>query len=180
MTTTPSVGLQLASHADDSMILRKTFGHFPSGVSVNAVEIDGEKHALVASSFMVGVSLEPALIAVAVQKGSSTWPILREAARFGVSIFGSGQGDLVRQLAGKDKAARFNDVSCHTGDQGALFVEGASIWFEVSLHQEFEAGDHLMALLEVHRAATEEGREPLIWHGSGFRDLQSKDTVDVS
>lgn len=179
MTNPISVGLELTSHADDPMILRRTFGHFPSGVSVHAVEIDGEKHALVASSFMVGVSLEPALVAVAVQEQSSTWPILREADRFGVSIFGSGQGDMVRQLAGKDKSARFNDVPVQYGERGALFVNDASIWLEVSTHEVFTAGDHIMALLQVHRAATSEEREPLVWHGSGFRDLVSKGSVDV-
>ena len=60
-------------------VVRNAFAQFPSGVAVLAADIDGGKHALVASSFMVGVSLDPCLGAVAVQKSSETWPLIKEA-----------------------------------------------------------------------------------------------------
>ncbi|MFD0995676.1 flavin reductase family protein [Pseudoclavibacter chungangensis] len=61
----------------------------------------------------------------------------------------------------------------------ALFLTAASSWFEVSLHEEFRAGDHLMGLLRVHRVATADERDPLVWHGSGFRDLAALGSVDL-
>lgn len=179
MTTKVSDGLRLVSHDDDQFALRRAFGRFPTGVSVHAAEIDGIQHALVASSFMVGVSLDPPLVAVAVQQNSETWPLLRDADRFGVSVFAAGQGALVRQLAGKDRATRFDDVAVERGEHGALFLTAASSWFEVSLHEEFRAGDHLMGLLRVHRVATADERDPLVWHGSGFRDLAALGSVDL-
>ncbi|NYJ67089.1 hypothetical protein HNR16_001877 [Pseudoclavibacter chungangensis] len=120
MTTKVSDGLRLVSHDDDQFALRRAFGRFPTGVSVHAAEIDGIEHALVASSFMVGVSLDPPLVAVAVQENSETWPLLRDAERFGVSVFAAGQGPLVRQLAGKDRAARFDDVAVEHGEHGPV------------------------------------------------------------
>jgi flavin reductase (DIM6/NTAB) family NADH-FMN oxidoreductase RutF len=163
----------------DPMIARRTFAQFPSGVAALAADIDGAKHALVASSFMVGVSLEPCLVAVAVQKTSETWDQISRAGRLGVSIFGKGQGRLTRQLAGKDRAARFDQVATEVSDDGAVFIDGAALWLDCSISTVSEAGDHWMVLLEAHRLAAGEN-EPLVWHGSTFRELADPPAADAA
>lgn len=163
---------------DDTMLVRKVFAQFPSGVAVLSVDKDDEKHALVASSFMVGVSLEPCLVAVAVQKSSETWDQITDAGSIGVSIFGKGQGDLTRKLASKDRASRFAEVAVEVGDEGAVFIEDAALWLETKIYNVSEAGDHWMALLEVTKMGVGEN-EPLIWHGAKFRELVSEDSIDV-
>lgn len=52
----------------DPLTLRKVFAQHPSGVAALCAELDGEKTGIVASSFTVGVSLEPALVMFAVQE----------------------------------------------------------------------------------------------------------------
>lgn len=163
----------------DPGAIRRAFSHFPSGVAVLAAEVDGTKHALVASSFMVGVSLAPTLVAVAVQKSSGTWTPLKDAPWLGVSIFGRGQGDLTRKLAGRDRAARFEQVAIEAGDNGAIFVDDAALWLECSIHRAEDAGDHFMVLLEVSRLGVG-ATEPLVWHGSTFRELATAGSIDVS
>ena len=66
--------------------VREAFGHFPSGVAAIAAVLDGKPQVIVASSFSVGVSLDPPLAAFFVQKSSSTWALLSRASRLGVSI----------------------------------------------------------------------------------------------
>ncbi|WP_413810850.1 flavin reductase family protein [Streptomyces sp. OE57] len=161
---------KVRTSSDDPMIVRNAFAQFPSGVAVLAVDIGGERHALVASSFMVGASLEPCLVAVAVQKSSETWGLIKAANSLGVSIFGKGQGDLLRKLASKDRAARFEQVAIEVGDEGAIFIEDAALWLECSIHEVSEAGDHWMALLEVKQLGVGQN-EPLVWHGAKFREL---------
>ena len=163
---------------NDPLAIRSAFAQFPSGVAVLAVEAGDEKHALVASSFMVGVSLDPCLVAVAVQKSSETWGQIKDAASLGVSIFGKGQGHLTRKLAGKDRAARFEQVAIDVGEDGAVFIEDAALWLECSVHEVSEAGDHWMALLEVKKLGVGEN-EPLIWHGAKFRELVNAQSIDV-
>ncbi|MFI1465478.1 flavin reductase family protein [Nocardia carnea] len=162
----------------DPAVVRKTFAQFPSGVAVLAADIAGGKHALVASSFMVGVSLEPCLCAVAVQKSSETWGVIKEAGSLGVSILGKGQSDLTRKLASKDRASRFEQVAIEVGEAGAVFIEDAALWLECSIHEVTEAGDHWMVLLEVNKLGIGEN-EPLIWHGAKFRELVDARTIDV-
>ncbi|MBM7473641.1 flavin reductase family protein [Subtercola frigoramans] len=163
---------------DDPMLVRKTFAHFPSGVSFLSAERDDHKHALVASSFMVGVSLEPCLVAFAVQKSSETWPLLRDAERIGVSVAGEGQADLTRKLAGRDRARRFEEVSHSVEESGAVFIDGAALWLECSVYSESDAGDHWLVLLEVRDLGMND-IEPLVWHGSRFRGLALESSVDV-
>lgn len=173
--TTPKV----IDFKDDSMLVRQTFAQFPSGVAVLAIDKnDEEKHALVASSFMVGVSLDPCLVAVAVQKSSETWDEIKNAPAIGVSIFGKGQGDLTRKLASKDRASRFAEVAVEVGDKDAVFIEDAALWLETKVYDVQEAGDHWMALLEVTKMGVGDN-EPLIWHGAKFRGLAEDDSIDV-
>ncbi|MEV4951285.1 flavin reductase family protein [Paenarthrobacter nitroguajacolicus] len=169
---------KVSTFGNDPLKVRSTFAQFPSGVAVLAVEAGDEKHALVASSFMVGVSLEPCLVAVAVQKSSETWEQIKDAASLGVSIFGKGQGHLTRKLAGKDRAARFEQVAIDVGENGAVFIEDAALWLECSIHEVSEAGDHWMALLEVEKLGVGDN-EPLIWHGAKFRELVNAQSIDV-
>lgn len=162
----------------DPSVVRHTFAQFPSGVAVLAVDIDGGKHALVASSFMVGVSLDPCLVAVAVQKSSETWELLKGVEAVGVSILAKGQSDLTRKLASKNRAARFEQVATEVGAQGSVFIDDAALWMDCSIHNVSAAGDHWMVLLEVTKLGI--GRnEPLIWHGARFRELVDAQSVDV-
>ena len=169
---------KVSAFSDDPMLVRKTFAQFPSGVAVLAVDIDDQKHALVASSFMVGVSLEPCLVSVAVQKSSETWGMIKDARSLGVSIFGKGQGDLTRKLASKDRAARFEQVAIEVNESGSVFIEDAALWLECSIHEVTEAGDHWLVLLEANKLGVGEN-EPLIWHGAKFRELAETQSIDI-
>ena len=170
---------KVSAFGDDTLLVRKTFAQFPSGVAVLAVDINDEKHALVASSFMVGVSLEPCLVAVAVQKSSETWELMKGAPSLGVSIFGKGQAALTRKLASKDRAARFEQVAIEVDESGSVFIEDAALWLECSVQDVTEAGDHWMVLLEVDKLGVGEN-EPLIWHGAKFRELADAQSIDIN
>ncbi|WP_083849777.1 flavin reductase family protein [Rhodococcus sp. JVH1] len=163
--------------SDDPALIRETFGRFPSGVVVVATEHNLQKHALVASSFMVGVSLDPCLVAVAVQRSSKTWPLVRSGKTLGVSVFSRGQGPLTRQFAGKNRAARFDEVAVEVADSGAVFIEDAALWLECVVHDEVEAGDHWMILLETTKMGFS-GEDPLVWHRAQFRDLVAAATSE--
>lgn len=165
--------MSLTAYSADSQQLRESFGHFPSGIAALAAQVDGGPQVLVASSFTVGVSMDPPLVMFAVQKSSSTWPVLSRAGTIGISILGSDHALLCRQLAGKDKSSRFAGVKTHTTEQGAVLIEGSSIWLECSIYGQHDAGDHEVILFEVHALYTDKATEPLVFHGSRFRHLMA-------
>lgn len=167
----PQTITQLSSDLSP-LSLRSAFGQFPSGVAALAAYAeDGTPHGMVASSFTVGVSLEPPLVSVAVQNTSTTWPSLRDTKRIGVSILGEGQGTIARQMAAKG-TDRFEGLNIQTNNDG-IFVAESALWLETSIYGEFPAGDHIVALLEVHNLADfTDVHEPLVFHKSQFRNIR--------
>jgi flavin reductase (DIM6/NTAB) family NADH-FMN oxidoreductase RutF len=152
--------------------LRSAFGRFPSGIAALCAMIDGEPQGIVASSFTVGVSLEPPLVMFAVQNTSRTWPLVRQAGRIGVSVLGTEHDGVCRQIASKN-GDRFAGLSLHSTDEGALFLNESALWLDCTVHQEVPAGDHHVVLLQVHGISTHDGaHQPLVFHDSGFRRLE--------
>jgi flavin reductase (DIM6/NTAB) family NADH-FMN oxidoreductase RutF len=170
--------MPLASHpAIDPKILRGAFSRFPSGVAALAATVDGQKHVLLASSFTVGASLDPPLVAFFVQKSSSTWPSLSRAKRIGVSILSIDHAHQCRQLSARDRSTRFDGTRSSSTISGAIQIEGAAVWFECSVFDVHAAGDHDVVLLCVHGLEVEEQVAPLIFHGSRFTGLAREPAI---
>jgi flavin reductase (DIM6/NTAB) family NADH-FMN oxidoreductase RutF len=149
--------------------LRRAFGSFPSGVAALCARVGKVPVGMAASSF-TSVSVDPPLVSVCIQTTSATWPILRERRRLGLSVLAEHHDLAVRQLASKE-GDRFAGVEWETGPHDSVFIRGSVAWMEVSLFEEVTAGDHVIALLEVHGLDTNEHALPLIFHGSKFHRM---------
>lgn len=164
----------MATNQDlDPVALRQAFGVFPTGVVALAAEIDGVPLGLAASSF-TSVSLDPPLVSVSVARTSKTWPDLRGARHFGVTVLADHHGAVCRQLSGPVDD-RFRGVELSVSDEGAVTLDEGLVRFSCSLYREVEAGDHVIVLLQVH--AVDHGTEddaghPLVFHRSGFGRLE--------
>ncbi|MGW4059218.1 flavin reductase family protein [Amycolatopsis sp. NPDC004747] len=152
----------------DPTKLRAAFACFPTGVTALAGLVDGKPVGMAVSSF-ASISLEPPLIAASIQRTSTTWPMLRGAAALGVSVLAEHHGEVGRRLSGPGD--RFAGVAWTTSSSDAVFIEGATAWFDGVLHQEVPAGDHVIALLRVTAVEVRSSSRPLVFHGSGFRQL---------
>lgn len=155
---------------DETAAIKAAFARFPSGVAAFSAMVDFTPEALVASSFTVGVSLEPPLVMFAVQNSSTTWPRLRQAARLGVSVLAEGQEAACLQLSSKTRD-RFDGVAHSVTDSGAVLIDGAVLGFECEVVSETPAGDHAIVVLEVKSTTVNHDFEPLIYHGASFRQL---------
>jgi flavin reductase (DIM6/NTAB) family NADH-FMN oxidoreductase RutF len=152
--------------------LRRTFAGFPSGVAAISAHVDGINEVIVASSFTVGVSLDPPLVLFAVQNSSRSWPRLKAAPMLGVSVLASDQDEACRQLASGPPEERFRGLEFHHASTGAVFLRYAPVWLECTVWQEVLAGDHTLVILEIHGLFRDETVEPLVFHGSTFRRLE--------
>jgi flavin reductase (DIM6/NTAB) family NADH-FMN oxidoreductase RutF len=148
--------------------VKTAFSQFPSGVVALAGLVDGRPAGFAASSF-AAVSIEPALVSICIQNGSSTWEKLR-GSRVGISILSEAQGKTVFQLAGR--ADRFSGLAIEELESGAVLIDGAAAWLECSLIQEIAAGDHVIAVFRIHRLQTEDDA-PLVYHRAAVHRLAS-------
>lgn len=153
----------------DPALLRGAFGCFPSGVTAVSAMVGDEPIGMAASSF-TSVSLDPPLVSVCFQEGSGTWQRLRALPRLGISVLAQGQDAICMSLA-RRADNRFATVSWDRTAQGAVLVRGATAWLECSTYTEVPAGDHTIALLQIHGLEAKPDAAPLVFHGSKFRRL---------
>lgn len=161
----------------DARTLRDAFGAFPSGVVAVAASVRGQLTGIAASSF-TSVSIDPPLVSFSISKTSSTWPLLREADRLGLSVLADHHDAVCRQLAGP-REERFAGLPFRVTGNGAVLLDEAVATYDCSIHEEVVAGDHLIVLLEVHEVGAGDSEHPLVFHRSAFAKLH-RDDLDPS
>ena len=149
----------------DTRALRDTMGQFATGVVVVAAVDAGELAGFAAQSF-VSLSLEPPLIAVCPAKTSTSWPRVRAAGRFSVSMLASDQAEASNGFA---RAGQVADVRWRQDDHGVPMLEGALAYVAAELSAEHDAGDHTVAVAKVLGFATLRAEAaPLVFFRGGY------------
>ena len=153
----------------DVSALRKAYGTFPSGVTAVCAMRDGAPVGIAASSF-VSVSMDPPLVSVCVQHTSTTWPLLADRPRLGLSVLGATHDKACRQMASKT-GDRFAGIGFTTTEDGAILLHDAAAWLDCSIFEVVTAGDHDLVLLKVEALQSHDDIAPLVFHGSRFHGL---------
>lgn len=150
--------------------LRAAFSTFPTGVvAVCGIDALGAPAGMAVSSFFP-ISLDPPLVGLCLQKSSRTWPGLRDIPVLGISVLNNAHHGVARQLAAKE-GDRFAEAQTVVTDRGAVLVAGAAAVFECRFVSEVDAGDHVIAMLEVESVTCDGEAVPLLFHLSKFVDL---------
>jgi 3-hydroxy-9,10-secoandrosta-1,3,5(10)-triene-9,17-dione monooxygenase reductase component len=164
----------MISTAIDQRRFRDVVGHFPTGVAVVTAATANEPVGMTLQSFM-SLSLDPALVLLAVDRGSTTWPKIAGGRRLLINILSEDQSELARQFArsGTDKFAGVELVETTTSDHPLL--HGSVAWFDCELTDQHDGGDHIIAVCAIqdfgitHQEDTT--RQPLVFFRSGFPRL---------
>lgn len=158
----------------DSRHLRSTLGAFATGVTVVTVGGDAP-HGMTANSF-TGVSLDPPLVSVCVQRDAVMHAVLLEQGSFAVSVLAADQVRAARWFADRRRPlgrAQFDAVDVRPGERtGAPLLVGAVAQFECRLWRTYDGGDHSIFLgvpLTVARGVTD---DVLVFHDGAFRRLE--------
>jgi flavin reductase (DIM6/NTAB) family NADH-FMN oxidoreductase RutF len=149
----------------DQARFREVLGHFATGVTVvTAMEEDGPV-GFTCQSF-TALSLDPALVAIAPAKSSTSWPKMVAAGAFCVNILADSQEALCRNFAtsGGDK---FDGVSWSVATSGAPILDGSLAFVDCHLELIHDAGDHELVVGRVVDLGVGVGA-PLVYYRSGF------------
>jgi flavin reductase (DIM6/NTAB) family NADH-FMN oxidoreductase RutF len=154
----------------DSLRLRHVLGYYPTGVVVVAAMSDGEPYGFTVNSF-TSVSLDPPIVAFCAAHTSTTWPRIRSAGAFTISVLGVGQERVCRSFAAKG-ADRFAGIAWSVKDGGHPAIDGALAWIDCALDVCHLVGDHELILARVlSLRMTEAGDDPLVFHRGRLRPM---------
>ena len=153
----------------DSRTFRQTVGRFVTGVTVIAIDVDGEIRAMTANSF-TSLSLDPPLILFCVAHTSSTWPRIEEAGMFAVNILGEDH-EALSNLFAKKGAERFSQTPWRVGVSGAPVLEEAIAYLDCRFEAEYPGGDHKIIVGRVLDLDMREGSRPLLFFKGGYERM---------
>jgi flavin reductase (DIM6/NTAB) family NADH-FMN oxidoreductase RutF len=126
--------------------LRSVMACFPTGVTVVATRNeDGEPIGLTVNSF-TSVSLEPPLVLVCIDHGSSSHDPILQAESFTVSVLSAGQREVAQRFATRPSGGRFDEVRWSSAPSGHPVIEGATAWLDCTIQEVVSAGDHSILL----------------------------------
>lgn len=127
---------------------RKALSCFATGVTVVTTHWQGSDWGMTCNSFS-SVSLEPRLVLWSIRKAASSLEAFTRSGGFTVSVLSQPQHALARQFSTGDMAARFADVPTQRLDSARLRLSEALAWFDCTLHQLVDAGDHHIVIGQV-------------------------------
>src|SRR3954470_13417116 len=146
--------------AFDSARFRQVLRLFPPRVCGVAAVADGEPAGMAIGSFF-SISLDPPLVGFCAGTGSSTWPKLKAAGQFCVSILGDDQEEASRRVASKE-ADKSAGLSWDHSPLGSPRLGGSLAWIDCTIEAVHEAGDHELVVGAVHDLSVADEGRPLI------------------
>lgn len=141
----------MAEITDDEaerLALRQAFGAFMTGVTVvTTTDEAGGPVGLTANAF-ASVSLDPPLLLVCISSRSLSLPEFQRSGGFAVNILSTAQKDLSQRFA-RPVEDRFEGVDWAPGPNGGPVLKDVCGWFDCRLHDQVEAGDHIIMIGRV-------------------------------
>ncbi|MFV2022760.1 flavin reductase family protein [Micromonospora sp. LOL_023] len=140
---------------------RDAMASFPTGVAIiTTLDNKGIAYGLTASSFC-SVSLHPPLVSFCVAKSANCFPIFTRCKTFAVSVLRPQHAMLARQFADRS-ADKFASGGFRSTELGLPVAEDALTVVQCRVHDQHQAGDHVIIVGEVLTADTVPGT-PLVF-----------------
>ena len=166
---TPTAASAVAPVSDPADY-RKALGCFGTGVTVVTAHHEGMDWGMTCNSFS-SVSLNPRLVLWSIRKEASSLHAFTQSGGFTVSVLASAQADLAMQFAKGPMPERFAGVPASRLASQRLQLDGAVAWFDCTLHQLVDAGDHHIVIGQVQDFGWHEAK-PLAFCRSQFGMFQ--------
>jgi flavin reductase (DIM6/NTAB) family NADH-FMN oxidoreductase RutF len=153
----------------DSQLQRRIFGQFATGVTVVTTKREDQLHGMTANA-VTSLSLDPALVLVAVDKRAGMHAALRESHFFALNILSEGQEHLSRRFA-MTGPKEFGDIVTSTAETGALIFVESLAWVDCRLKEVLPGGDHDIFIGEIVAGALGEEGRPLLYFAGKYRKI---------
>ncbi|WLE00212.1 flavin reductase family protein [Agrobacterium leguminum] len=129
----------------DPRALRDAFGAFVTGVTIVTTRDEAEKPVGFTANSFTSVSLDPPLLLICLARTSRNFATMTGAKNFAVNILSEGQKDLSNTFA-RPVEDRFAAAIWSDAPAGSPVFADVAAWFECSMQEVIEAGDHVILL----------------------------------
>jgi 3-hydroxy-9,10-secoandrosta-1,3,5(10)-triene-9,17-dione monooxygenase reductase component len=171
-----------AEAAIESDVFRRVMGHFVTGVTVVSA-LDGEQPLGITVNALSSVSLQPALVMVALDRRRFLTPIVQSAGRYAVNVLSEDQQSLSDCFAGAPVTPgreSFCGAAWHAGPTGLPLIDGAIATLECTVVQTFSAGDHDLFIGRVDTlASVPDHPMPLLYYRRRYLRIERAATAEV-
>ena len=126
------------------------FRQLSGGVYVVGVA-DGNRRNGFTAAWIMQVSFDPLLVALAINPGHASYPLLRESGAFAVSVLERGRLDLAEAFgtrSGRD-VDKLAAVRWRAAGSGAPVLDDATAFFDCRVVSRHPAGDHQVVIARV-------------------------------
>lgn len=123
------------------------FRRLSTGVYVVGVAA-GERRNAFTAAWLTQVSFDPLLVALSVNPGNASWPLLVEGGGFVVNVLRRDQVDLAEHFglhSGREED-KLAGIAWRPAPSGAPILANAVAWLDCRLHARHPAGDHEIVL----------------------------------
>jgi flavin reductase (DIM6/NTAB) family NADH-FMN oxidoreductase RutF len=144
--------------------LRAAMRRFPVGIAVLTLP----RPFGVTIGSLASLSLEPALVGVAVGRDTQAHELIRDARGFALSLLATGQEALAQHFARNvPPIAQWEGIDARDSARGPLLA-GAAAWLECGVRDEHDAGDHTYFVADVERVELGDATRGVVYVAGGY------------
>ena len=162
---------------------RTVMGQFATGVTV-VTALDGDRPAGITVNALTSVSLDPAIVVIALDRKRFIVPAIDASRRYAVNVLAEDQQWLSDCFAGANVTPNrdaFCGAAWRPGQTGLPLLEGAIAAMECEVTDRFEVGDHFLYVGAVRALALDEpGAPPLLYHRKRYLRIERATTATVA
>ena len=158
---------------DDSLRLRRVYGHFATGVAVISAAHKGVVNGLTANA-VASISVEPPLVLVSVAHSSNTHALIDGSGEFVINVLAAEQEQIARRFA-DNAPGKFEGLAWSPAPgAGAPILDGVLAHMECRVYDSLSHGDHTIFIGEVLRSSHADPHlRPLIFFRSSYARLDA-------
>lgn len=168
-----------ANSAEDVAAFRTAMRHLAGAVAVITTG-EGEERTGFTATSVSSFSMEPPTLIVCLNRGSSSWPTVRDHGGFCVNLLAHDQSHIADRFAGRGGAkgvGRYEGAIWQRQPSGSLGLSGALVTIDCALEETIERHSHAILLGRVNAVTARGDAEPLLyWHGA-YRLISNIDRV---
>jgi flavin reductase (DIM6/NTAB) family NADH-FMN oxidoreductase RutF len=136
--------------------LKEAMSAFVTGVCVVTTQLEGSDYGMTCNSFNI-VSLEPPLVMWSIRQSSASFPAFAYSKGYVVNVLSDSQQEQALKFTQGSHAERFAGVDTCRMPNGIKRLNGVIAWFDCTLQQVINLGDHAILIGNVNAVSTHEG-----------------------